>query len=186
MKRLLGIGLLTVGLVLLGTGSAKATVVTTVTDLINADHEKVTVNATASDEVIGGYWKYIYEVTNVSFDDMMYGFQVANDYNYTIENVTSPDGWTFDSILGTDPRFIWTTSLSGGSPLNIGDSPLTFEMKTPISEGSYPSLQYAEAQDKKDCIGKTLSPVPEPASLLLLGSGLLGFGLLGKARRKRS
>ncbi len=161
---------------------SKATILTATTDLWNSNGWVVRVAATASDEDINniGYWLYSYDVTNISDPDGIHGFEINNPFNYNIEVVSSPQYWYFDSSMGS---YKWNTLYSNpwgipNNPISEGEN-LTFKMRT---QQGYPGLVWAEARDGVDCIGTTLAPVPEPATMLLLGPALLGLVGLKKKR----
>lgn len=77
--------------------------------------------------------------------------------------------FTFDFTAGALSSFY--------SPGFKGGDKMTSEVST--FTGSFAS-NFSGTKTKHDT-----APVPEPTSLLLLGSGLLGFTLLGRAKRKK-
>ena len=78
--------------------------------------------------------------------------------------------FTFDFTGGALSPFYASSSYKGGNQMTSGRSNFG---------GSF-STNFSGSQVKHDT-----APVPEPASLLLLGSGLLGFTLFGRAKRKK-
>jgi hypothetical protein len=141
------------------------------------------------------------------------GFEWQPDGNgTTADSATGPAGWSFlatnggfigDYANGTGANDANATSYNLGLVYQAPDyGPYTFVFTTtgdlnamnyhiqfadPITTGppTNPTTRYVWNQSSLDAGGTPPTSAPEPASLLLLGSGLIGFGVWSRIRKNR-
>jgi len=162
----------TLALVLFFTGTAQATIIS---------YEATNLADTTVGEDL---WQYSYTVSDYSFNEF-FGFQVFFDYG-DFDNITPVSAsaewdaisWNPDLIMGIPDDGVYDAmALVDNASLA---TPFTVNF-TWLGSG-IPETQYFEIYDDNFAViesgqteQKASSPVPEPATILLFGAGLLGM-----------
>jgi PEP-CTERM motif len=129
----------------------------------------------------GGLFQYSITINNPA-DQPIAGLNIldANStFGLTPESIiTAPSNWDFfapDPALGVDELNFFSLTQTGDVP--IGGSLGGFIFQSTTDPGTINSL-------RSDLIGANGSQIPEPATMLLLGTGLAGVALKIRKRRK--
>ena len=91
--------------------------------------------------------------------------------------VDYPDDWLISVSPTAADGSQWEVDVGGGIPIAVGDD-LGFSYQMSFSGGG---LQYTERLTPIDA-----APIPEPGTLVLVFSGLLGLATLRALRRRRA
>jgi len=149
----------------------------TIAAVATAGPEFTCLNAQNPEQTGPNEWKFDYLLSNYGgqvpiYDVEFYGFQ----YGWLWVNL--PDNWAMEVVSGPMARFV-TDSAPCNVEHEIGG--FTIYAATPILGTVH--IGYSDQSHVVFATGTTLLPVPEPGSLLVLGSGFLG--LIGSLVRKR-
>lgn len=126
---------------------------------------------------------FAYSIVNLGYQDPITSWHVSNGGFDNASLRTLDAGWAFSSGPG-----LWSIELSGGSALGIGDSvSLQIDLAGLVGVGFGPTQIDFDGNivSNPNWVASAPTVIPEPASLILLGSGLAGAGLLRRRRRKQ-
>jgi hypothetical protein len=133
-----------------------------------------------------GTFSISYQLSNDSYAPDITSFHIGNG-GLLADSGTAPTGWSFSQ---DSQEYWWMTSgASGGVPAPGSLSPMEVIFNTAnIDIGFHlTEFDFINSSGSRVTIGSpgwmALSPTPEPGTLLLLGSGLIGLRYLSRTRR---
>jgi len=144
-------------------------------------------------ELGSGKFQYDYIVSNNTPDDDIWAVFFSYDISVEVEVFSLPDGWISDPPIGppTDPPitgFVFTQSLIMGAP-SIGGTDIgpgmSLEGFSFILSDQVGNTDFAAYFSLSEPIDGVTAPVPEPATIILLSSGILGMGVMGRKKMRK-
>jgi len=150
------------------------------TPLYNADHSQ-SVELTPSYSLSGSTYTYMYSLKNTTSSKTIQEFILTLPGAVSVSgfaNIAGPTGWSA-LVRPTFNQLDWFKDT--GSSLLPGQT-FTFSFTSSYGPSST-AVAGAACQDAIGLSGQTFSPIPEPASLIAMMTGLVGLVGL-KMRRK--
>ena len=139
----------------------------------------------------GGLWKYDYTLYNTSDPVADAGYDLFDFFlNFplvALSNILSPPDW--DAVSDSSSFIDWFSLLLGEPPLGADIAPgsslddFSFTSNTQLASLSFDVLLTNPIDPENPVLysGNT-TPIPEPATIILLSSGLAGLGYLKRRR----
>jgi hypothetical protein len=146
----------------------------------------------------GGHWRYNYTVYNdsdpvVDVNVTLWTFYLDFDPGVTLLSGEVPGGWGYEYFpgeVGSTTSFVQSTSSDLLYEIMPGDSLAGFVFDFDARIGDIAFLAYLfdpKSAESVEYPGTTgAAPVPEPATFLLIMSGLAGIGMVGRKRIRKS
>jgi hypothetical protein len=133
-----------------------------------------------------------HEITGAGFIQLDISQLAGNvtDFMFVMESVTPPDGWKVlgSNTLGT-PGVVLACTATHPCATGSTDEGVTHTI-SPFPVGAYQYLTFEATAGtvllgvvSADQSGSRQNPTPEPATLALMGLGLLGLGTIGRRLR---